>query len=214
VNVTFRIWDAAVAGNLLHSEIQAVTVSEGVFQANLAPPAEVFNDTPRYLGLSVNAGPELTPRTEILSTPYARVSRTLSGFSQVDGQLQEGGGLTEIVNSTADQTMRRYWLTGAVGSDWSARDGRLIIVMGGQSWPGTGTVTVQRNGATIATFVEPGVGTRPWTFIADLPNLSNSDPVHPARDGERRGARSADRGVPCLQQHLGRGGQRLESRSG
>ena len=171
VTVDFRFYDAAAAGTLLHSEAHVVTVSEGVFHATLSPPANLFHALPRFLGLAVDGGSELTPRTEVLSTPFARVAGTLAGFGSVNAELQEGGGVTEIVAGTTNQTLRRFYLESAGASSWSGRDGRLILAANGQSTGGSGVLTVTRAAVTIATIPVPASGNRAWTYVVDLPAL-------------------------------------------
>ncbi len=176
VTVDFRFYDAAGGGTLLHSEAHVVPVSEGVFQAALSPPANLFHDTPRFLGLAVDGGAELTPRTEVLSAPFALVSETLSGFGTVDAQVTDSRGLTAIVAGTTDQNVRRFYLEAAGGSSWTGRDGRLVVSANG---PGgaDGTITVRRQGVTIATLDVPAGGARPWTWIVDVPSLVNGEVI-------------------------------------
>ncbi len=74
-SVTFRIYDAASGGAALWTETQSLTTAGGLFHTLLgsvtAFPAGVFNGTPRYLEVQVNADPPMTPRQQIVSVPYA-----------------------------------------------------------------------------------------------------------------------------------------------
>jgi hypothetical protein len=187
VTVDFRFYDAAAAGTLLHSEAHVVTVTEGVFQAALSPPASLFHSLPRYLGLAVDGGSELTPRTEVLSTPFSLVSRTLSGFGAVDAQLLEGGGVTEIVAGTTDQLMRSFFLDSAASS-WTGKDGHVIVVANGQGVGGGGVVTVSRGGFVVAALAVPAAGGRSWTFVVDVPGLSASEIIDVSARADAAGA--------------------------
>ena len=99
--VIFRIWDnpsSTAAANLIYSEAQTVTVSEGEFSVlvgqgvanptqtfsyseadrKLADFGTAFNGSARYLGVTVAAGAtivttdnEITPRQQIVSTAFA-----------------------------------------------------------------------------------------------------------------------------------------------
>ena len=99
--VIFRIWDnpsSTAAANLIYSEAQTVTVSEGEFSVlvgqgvenptqtfsysettkKLADFSTAFNGSARYLGVTVAAGAtiattdnEITPRQQIVSTAFA-----------------------------------------------------------------------------------------------------------------------------------------------
>jgi hypothetical protein len=72
---TFRIYSVPAGGSPLWSDTQTVVSESGLFQATLglgAPvPDTVFNDTPRYLGVTVFPDPELSPRQRLTTTPYA-----------------------------------------------------------------------------------------------------------------------------------------------
>ena len=77
--MTFRIYDVAAGGASLWNETQAaVSVEDGVFSVLLGSvnpiPFDVFNGGLRYLGVTVGADPEMTPRKEIVSVPYALTS--------------------------------------------------------------------------------------------------------------------------------------------
>ena len=99
--VIFRVWDnpsSVLAGNLIYSEAQTVTISEGEFSVlvgqgventtttygysetnkKLDDLADVFNGSSRYLGVTVaentSISPtdnEITPRQQIVSTAFA-----------------------------------------------------------------------------------------------------------------------------------------------
>ncbi|MEO0127781.1 MAG: hypothetical protein ABIL44_08545, partial [candidate division WOR-3 bacterium] len=72
--MTFSIYDALSGGNLKWTENQTVSVSKGIFNVilgiNTPIPDSVFNNIDRWLELTVG-GQTLTPRTRIVSNPYA-----------------------------------------------------------------------------------------------------------------------------------------------
>jgi hypothetical protein len=73
--VVFRIYDDPIAGNTLWSETLPVQVTGGLFTVlvgnSTAIPAEIFsNGANRYLGVTVNAEPEM-PRIPLSSVAYA-----------------------------------------------------------------------------------------------------------------------------------------------
>lgn len=72
-NVTFNLYAAQNGGTALWSETQNVTVSKGLFNANLGSvaPLNIQFDKPYFLGLSVANGSELTPRIALTSSPYS-----------------------------------------------------------------------------------------------------------------------------------------------
>lgn len=79
VSITFTIYDAATNGSSKWTETHSsVTVVDGLFNVILGagtPPVPiddtVFNQPDRWLGITVGADPELTPRTQLVSVPYA-----------------------------------------------------------------------------------------------------------------------------------------------
>jgi hypothetical protein len=79
VSVTFSLYAAASGGTALWTETQNVIVEDGYFSAVLgdgtAIGAGVFNGSTRYLGVKIGADPEMTPRQEITSVPYALVAQ-------------------------------------------------------------------------------------------------------------------------------------------
>ncbi len=90
VSMTFAIFDAASSGNQKWTETQSViSVSKGIFHVLLGSfspiPDSVFNNTDRWLQLSV-AGQALSPRTRIVSVPYAYTS-TYSDTAQFSRNL-------------------------------------------------------------------------------------------------------------------------------
>ncbi|MEO0127983.1 MAG: hypothetical protein ABIL44_09565 [candidate division WOR-3 bacterium] len=70
----FRIYDAQSMGNIKWAENQNVSVSRGIFNVilglNTPIPDSVFNGPNRWLEITVGSQ-TLTPRTRIVSTPYA-----------------------------------------------------------------------------------------------------------------------------------------------
>jgi hypothetical protein len=77
--VTFKLYDAATGGALLWTETQAaVTVTGGLFSVVLGSttPLAVPFDRQYWLGITVAADPEMTPRTPLTSVPYAMATRT------------------------------------------------------------------------------------------------------------------------------------------
>lgn len=92
-SVTFRIYDASSGGNVLWMETQSTAPSGGFFNVLLGAtnfvPDSAFNDANRYLGITVESDPEMSPRFQLISVGYAfRVN-------SVDGALG-GNILTKV----------------------------------------------------------------------------------------------------------------------
>ncbi len=98
-SVTFTVYDAFSGGTSTWTETQSVTTSDGLFAVLLGTVSPitdtVFNSTTRYLGLKVGIGPELTPRTRLVSVPFADRVSTVDGSS--GGSI---GGNLNLDNST------------------------------------------------------------------------------------------------------------------
>jgi hypothetical protein len=75
VSITFTIYNAATAGDVLWSETQTVSVSDGVFNVLLGSqtpfPADMFAGDERYLGVQVGVDLEMAPRQQLASVPFA-----------------------------------------------------------------------------------------------------------------------------------------------
>lgn len=92
--VTFSIYDAPSGGTQLWTEAQGVNTASGLFAVLLGTsvplPDSVFVGSARYLGVSVNGDPEMTPRQRLVTVAYSyRVN-------SVDSAL--GGNITTKVS--------------------------------------------------------------------------------------------------------------------
>ncbi len=74
-NITFRLYDAAIGGNMLWSETQALSVEGGLMYATLGNTTSLGNslafDVPYYLEIQVENEPALSPRIRLTSSPYS-----------------------------------------------------------------------------------------------------------------------------------------------
>ncbi len=82
-SVTFTVYDAPVAGNIKWTENQNVTTTGGAFAVLLGSVTPindtVFNALDRYLGITVGADPEMTPRIRLVTAPYSFRVSTVDG---------------------------------------------------------------------------------------------------------------------------------------
>ena len=95
VSITFTIYDDSTAGSVKWTETQpTVVVTDGFFSVKLGsvnPLDEtVFSGVGRFLGITVGADPEITPRTRITSTGYAHQVGSIDGATggTITGPLQ------------------------------------------------------------------------------------------------------------------------------
>jgi hypothetical protein len=118
-SLTFRIYDVEIGGAALWTETQSVTVADAVFSATLGEVASLGGlpfDEPYWLGISVGADPELAPRVELTSAPYA--------FRAAVAESLAGGGTDSDWQYSGDDI---YRLAGRVGIGTAAPVSRLHV---------------------------------------------------------------------------------------
>ncbi len=99
-SIVFRIYDAASGGTSKWTETQSVSTAGGFFAVllgTLSPLTDtIFTSATRYLSVKVGTDPELTPRTRLLTVPFADRVSTVDGSSggSISGNLN-------LNNSTA-----------------------------------------------------------------------------------------------------------------
>lgn len=96
-SVRFRVYDNSLLGSTLWDNTQIVTVSDGSFLTQLAVPDSVFNHPNRWLGMQVEADPELSPLTPLTSTPYAHRS---GQWTSVGRNIHRGVGKVGLGTAT------------------------------------------------------------------------------------------------------------------
>jgi hypothetical protein len=71
--MTFRLYNMASGGSPLYSETQTVAVTNGLFNVQIGSvsPINLPFDVPYFLGVSVGADAEMTPRQPLASSAYA-----------------------------------------------------------------------------------------------------------------------------------------------
>ena len=84
VTFTFTIYDEATEGNELWTAEQEITLDDGYFSTRLggsgAPfPANLFDGSDRFLGVTVGSDDEMTPRQTLGAVPYAHMANNVNG---------------------------------------------------------------------------------------------------------------------------------------
>lgn len=120
--ITISLYDQLSGGTMLWTEIQTVPVKHGVFSAGLGSvtpfPSSLMFGVSYFLGIAVSGGAELSPRTPLLSAPFAMwatvadTARHFSGSgvvttvnSQSGAITLQGGGGTTINNNGSTITI-------------------------------------------------------------------------------------------------------------
>jgi hypothetical protein len=78
VKIVFNVYAAAKGGTALWTEEQNITLDDGYFSAQLgsitAIPDTVFDGSVRFIGVTVGADDEMTPREPTTSVPYSLIA--------------------------------------------------------------------------------------------------------------------------------------------
>lgn len=113
VSVEFALYTVEDGGVSLWTEAQVVNASDGVFTAllgeGLVPfPLDLF-DVPLFLGIRIESGDEMTPRTPLTSSAYSHKARDANTLGGIDAsQLDQSD---EVSVLTADLTAVENTLT-------------------------------------------------------------------------------------------------------
>jgi len=104
-SLTFSIYSVSGGGSPLWSETQpSVQVADGIFSVLLGSELSlhdtIFAQSSRWLGISVDGGSELAPRTQIVSVPFSERVNTLDGTS--GGAIEGSLNLTGVIDAAAD----------------------------------------------------------------------------------------------------------------
>ncbi|MBI5242679.1 MAG: hypothetical protein HY922_03215, partial [Elusimicrobia bacterium] len=138
-NMTFRLYDAALGGNLLWtSNVQSVTVSQGIFGTTLAISTSALAGTSqRYLEVQVE-GTTLIPREPLNSVPYALIAKSVEeslvmSSVTVEGQLTSSGPMSLTTLTAVDGlagitiTTSAFFTAGRVGLGTTSPSAQLHL---------------------------------------------------------------------------------------
>ncbi len=161
VAMTFMLYNVSAGGSPLYTEIQAVTVTNGEFNALIGAvtPLPLPFDVPYYLGVIVGADPEMTPRQPVAASAYsirAASAETLTSAAIVTG--------SQITGTIATATLPAGNLTGTIGTTQIANNAvtqaKLSPLSGGTAGNvlGTDGSNLQWQAATTGTVTGVGTG--------------------------------------------------------
>ena len=93
-DLTFTLYDASSGGNAVWTETHTLTVIDGLFSAALGAQTalDIPFDTPYWLGIAIDTGNDLDPRTPLMASAYALgvAASVLDGIhtlSSADGSI-------------------------------------------------------------------------------------------------------------------------------
>ncbi len=106
-SITFHIYPNPTGGGPDWSQTWPLPVVGGIFNVTLTGlPIELF-EHPTWLGIAVDGGSELTPRTQLVASPYALNAATVQDSAIHEFKIKNGtvvrslNGLTDHVNLAA-----------------------------------------------------------------------------------------------------------------
>ncbi|HET9135385.1 MAG TPA: hypothetical protein VFO76_02015, partial [Candidatus Kapabacteria bacterium] len=98
-SLKLKLYTESTGGTAIFTETQPVAVVGGMFNVIIGSvteiPVSVAFDKAYFLGVSVDGGNELSPRTPLLAAPYA----LHAVYAEVAGSVLNGGGGTAGVNT-------------------------------------------------------------------------------------------------------------------
>ena len=101
VSIQLSVYGALTGGAPLWTETHQVTLEEGYYAVALGSivpfPAGLFEGSKRYFGVTVGADPEMEPRGEMASLPYALVAGDVNGDIHPTSVSISGVGV--VINS-------------------------------------------------------------------------------------------------------------------
>jgi len=167
----FTLWEsefdvapsARVGPVLSYSGVDAITVVDGLFTAELDFGANAFDGNERFLQISVRCASQvdyvtLTPRQRVSPTPYAIRAATVpwSGLDNVPGDIADGDdvGLT----SESDPTVVDYVKDGVSWSELSDIPGDIL--------DGDDVGLTSESDPTVVAYVKDGVD---WSELGLIP---------------------------------------------
>lgn len=149
-NVAFRLYTMDSGGSPIWQEAHLLTVSKGIFNARLGwtqPLGTLDFDLPYYLGISVEGGAELEPRTLLTDAAYAMNARMVKGSAASANKIPATG------NVGIGTTSPNYPLT--ITSSGSAVP--LYVNGGNAAWAGIYTNALQATGTPMFGYCRSGL---------------------------------------------------------
>jgi hypothetical protein len=116
-NITFRIYENITGVQPIWEETQVVNVRRGIFNVILGSVQSlegVFNETERYIGISIGGGDELLPRQRMVSVPYSFISEFSNQCIEAD-----------TLDGMHAEDISRVGTLGASGQ-WCTTDGNQV----------------------------------------------------------------------------------------
>jgi hypothetical protein len=157
--MTFRIYDHSTEGVVIWVEPHdSVVVNNGLFNVLLGsviPISDsVFVDTVRWLGITVDPDPEISPRTKLVTVPYAFRVATVDGATggvilgdvAIQSDLDVDGDLRVTGKATIGMFNTNTGSGAFVAGEWNTASGNNSTVGGGVENTASGMMSVVSGG--------------------------------------------------------------------
>jgi hypothetical protein len=207
-NLRFSLYNVLSGGSYLWQEDHfGVPVEKGRFNVilgSVTPITGIAFEEPYWLAINVNGGPELSPRVEIVSSPYAFCARTVTN-DVIDSTKIKAGGISfsDIGRNTATTGQVIKWN----GSAWvpqsdDANTGDITAVGVGSGLTGGGltgavTVSVADSGITNA-HVSATAGIEVTKISGTAVNLGSIQTITGAKSFDLDGGSSAVQAIYAI----------------
>jgi hypothetical protein len=120
-SMVFSLYTVATNGSAVWTETQMVTYTNGYYAAELGSttmiPANIFTGRTLYLGIAIDANPEMTPREPVVSVPYAFTAENVLG--DITPHSVSVGGM-QVINANGQWVGPSSGLVGPTGPAGSA----------------------------------------------------------------------------------------------
>ncbi len=182
VRLTFRIYATALGGTPIWSEAQSTQLTNGFYAVFLGSistfPEALFDGHDRWLGVSVEDGPELTPRQQIASVAYAITATNAYRAAQADKAASADTAGYATTAGTASTAARATLADRATTADTAVHTSRADSAITADTantatnLSGTGEITARSVHSTGTITVDQGLSAASITTTPGSGNVS------------------------------------------
>ena len=100
-SITFKIYESETGSTEIWSEIQSVSISDGLVNVNLGDVTalNISFDTQYWLGITIAGGTELSPRTKLTSVPYSLNAKNISDSTVTTAKIADEAVTTAKIST-------------------------------------------------------------------------------------------------------------------